>query len=129
MNSKISKGKWTIISVGVTCCLISLFVIAQYLAVKGISIQTVVPRAIRFILTVLMFVMIYRGVRWVTWISVFLFGITGIYSLTSDLEILKIIGGIYLSSAVMLMLPQVKDYQNYKKQSKITFNRQSPSHP
>jgi hypothetical protein len=123
MEKRRAWGRKIIFTVGVVCCLISFNVILEYLMAKGFSLKTVLPRLIRFALTVLIFVLIYRGARWMTWIAIALFGVSGLYCFTRTNPVVYILGCIYSASAIMLALPQVKDYQLYKLQSKITSRR------
>ncbi|MBV10299.1 hypothetical protein [Rubinisphaera sp.] len=74
--ASVERGKSILITCMVKLLLLSAILIASYVMRKGL--ETLPPRIVRFVLTLLLLIWLYRGSLAAKWICVVLYGISGI---------------------------------------------------
>lgn len=82
MDELIRKGKLRTLLISLAIIFVSLHTIYFYHSVRPeIEITKLIQQGIRFILTVVLLILIYKGKKWATIISIFLFSIAAVTAL------------------------------------------------
>ena len=87
MNPQIRQGRRILLVVIATCLLLSVSSILSYNLVLGPG--KMVPQVVRFLLTVLLCVFLYRGKDWARWLFGLLYSYNCIYALSMGIPLLS----------------------------------------
>ncbi len=79
MNEQVDRGRKIVLAIIVATIAFSAFSIITFISAVGP--QRLPFQMVRFVLTVLLGVFLYRGTKWVYWVSVILFGFAGVKGL------------------------------------------------
>lgn len=118
MDTRIRQGRRILLLVIATCLLLSVSTILSYNLVLGPG--KIVPQVVRFLLTALLCVFLYRGKDWARWLFGLLYGHNTIYAFTMGIPLLSqslwglmilFLGVLYLLMGVILFFsPSVRAF-------------------
>ena len=117
-DKKIKYGKWFVLASALLCCSLSAIVIFMYLYRMELSIENILPRIIRFLLTVGIFILIYRGQNWARWLMTFFSGIVVILifnNINNAMMLIMLL--VYVTTIILLVSPHVSAYLKYAKEN------------
>ena len=110
MNKSQRLGRFIVMFTAGWSIALSFFIILAFFITQGFTLQIVIPRLIRFSLTILLFVLIYRGNAIARFITVILCILGAIAATNHPWLMLS-----FLTIAVLLGLPYVARFQDYQK--------------
>ena len=120
MNKKIKYGKWFVLVSAFACCSLSAIVIFMYLNRMGYSMENIIPRTIRFLLTAGIFTLIYRGHNWARWLMIIFLSLAVLLMIRNLHSVLVVIMFlVYLMTIILLLTPNVTAYLKHIKGNSV----------
>jgi hypothetical protein len=103
MNEEVDRGRKIVLAIIVAAIAFSAFSIITFITTVGP--QRLLFQIVRFVLTILLGVFLYRGTKWVYWVSVILFGFAGVTGLMGAFllgDTLMVLGSVAMGVVYVL---------------------------
>jgi peptidoglycan/LPS O-acetylase OafA/YrhL len=103
MNEEVDRGRKIVLAIIVAAIAFSAFSIITFITTVGP--QRLLFQIVRFVLTILLGVFLYRGTKWVYWVSVILFGFAGVIGLMGAFllgDTLMVLGSVAMGVVYVL---------------------------
>jgi hypothetical protein len=103
MNEEVDRGRKIVLAIIVAAIAFSAFSIITFITTVGL--QRLLFQIVRFVLTILLGVFLYRGTKWVYWVSVILFGFAGVTGLMGAFllgDTLMVLGSVAMGVVYVL---------------------------